>query len=80
MLDAAKANDWDAVVSCEGTCAVLIEQLRQRAKTESLGATQRGEKIQIMQRILYNDAQIRNLVEPWLADCERSFEKASYLH
>jgi flagellar protein FliT len=74
MLDAARAEDWDEVVRFEGTCAVLIEQLRHRARSEELLPEQRLEKTRIMQRILQNDAQIRYLAEPWLAHCESRFE------
>jgi flagellar protein FliT len=74
MLDAARAEDWDEVVRFEGTCAVLIAQLRQRARCEDLLPEQRVEKARIMQRILQNDAQIRFLAEPWLAHCESKFE------
>ena len=74
MLDAARAEDWDEVVRFEGSCAVLIEQLRHRAHSEELLPDQRLEKTRIMQRILLNDAQIRYLAEPWLAHCERKFE------
>ena len=74
MLDAARAEDWDEVVRFEGTCAVLIEQLRHRARSEELSPEQRVEKARIMQRILQNDAQIRYLAEPWLVHCERKFE------
>lgn len=31
MLDAAKSEDWEKVMHFEGACAVLIEQLRDRA-------------------------------------------------
>ena len=34
----------------------------------------RREKTRIMQRILRNDAQIRCLAEPWLAQFEHLFE------
>jgi flagellar protein FliT len=80
MLDAAKAEDWDALVRFEGTCAVLIEQLRHQAKSEALNPVSRAEKTKIMQRILQNDAQIRYLAEPWLAHCEQQFDKTQYLH
>jgi flagellar protein FliT len=80
MLDAAKAEDWDALVRFEGTCAVLIDQLRHQAKSEALNPASRAEKTKIMQRILHNDAQIRYLAEPWLAHCEQQFNKTSYLH
>ncbi|MCD6663403.1 MAG: flagellar protein FliT [Comamonas sp.] len=67
MLEAAKSQDWNSVVQHEGTCAVLIEQLRYSAKRKQLAAEHRREKARIMQRILHNDAQIRILAEPWLA-------------
>ena len=80
MLEAAKAEDWDGVVRYEGACAVLIEQLRQRAKSEELDEAARAEKTRIMRRILNNDAQIRYLAEPWLAHFERKFDNQAYLH
>jgi flagellar protein FliT len=80
MLEAAKVQDWDGVVRFEGACAVLIEQLRSRAKTEELDLAARQEKTRIMLRILNNDAQIRYLAEPWLAHCEQRFSGQQFLH
>ena len=80
MLDAAKSEVWDEVVRFEGACAVLIEQLRTRARNEDLLPAQRSEKTRIMQRILHNDAQIRYLAEPWLAHFESRFEGQQLLH
>ena len=73
MLDAARAEDWDDVVRFEGACAVLIEQLRDRARSEELSLAQLAEKARIMQRILHNDAQIRDLTEPWIAHFAERF-------
>jgi flagellar protein FliT len=81
MLEAAKQKDWDGVMRYEGACAVLIEQLRQRAHVEELDAQARQEKARIMRRILHNDAQIRYLAEPWLAHCEQRINSQNmYLH
>jgi len=81
MLRAAKLEDWDQVMRFEGACAVLIEQLRERAAQEQLQPEQRAEKTRIMQRILNNDAQIRYLAEPWLTHCEQNLEgQHQYLH
>tara|TARA_Y100001972_G_scaffold7504_1_gene8032 strand:- start:287 stop:598 length:312 start_codon:yes stop_codon:yes gene_type:complete len=74
MLEAARREDWDDVVRCEGACAVLIEQLRFRGKSEELPREDRVEKTRIMQRILRNDAEIRVLAEPWLNDVANLFE------
>ena len=74
MLEAAQAKDWDGVVRYEGTCAVLIEELRFKAQEHDLLPEHRKEKTVIMQRILRNDAQIRTLAEPWLAQFEHMFD------
>ena len=79
MLEAAKAEDWDEVVRLEGACAVLIEQLRYKSRSEDLLPEQRAEKTRIMQRILNNDAQIRYLAEPWLAHFEKKFDSLQQL-
>ena len=79
MLEAARSKDWDQVVRYEGACAILIEQLRYKAKAEELAPEQRTEKARIMQRILRNDAQIRCLAEPWLAQFEHLFESQPHV-
>ena len=81
MLEAAKAEDWDGVMRFEGACAVLIEQLRTRARSEELDAQSLAEKSKIMRRILNNDAQIRYLAEPWLDHCEHKLDgQPAFLH
>ena len=74
MLTAAREENWDEVVRCEGACAVLIEQLRHASQQFQLTAEQRKEKARIMQRILRNDAEIRCLTEPWLSQFEYILE------
>ena len=77
MLEAARSKDWDGVVRYEGACAVLIEQLRFKSQEHELLPEQRREKTRIMQRILRNDAQIRCLAEPWLAQRQRLQRRSS---
>ena len=43
MLEAAKAENWDDVVRLEGACAVLIEQLRFRSRSEELEPQERAD-------------------------------------
>ena len=80
MLNAAQSENWDQVVRLESTCAVLIEQLRGKARTNKLSGEERREKLRIMQRILRNDAQIRLLAEPWLSDIELLMGNRSLVH
>lgn len=71
MLQAARNGDWDTVVKLEGACAVLIAQLKHASESRVLGRDERALKSRIMQRILFNDAEIRTLTEPWLNDLGR---------
>ena len=71
MLEAAKIGNWDQVLKLEGACALLISQLKQTAANEKpLGSEEAQFKSRIMQRILVNDAEIRQLAEPWLDDLD----------
>ena len=85
MLAAARAGNWDEVVKLEGACVLLISQLRHQAQAgedaaadsaaaaAAVPATTREAakaKSRIMQRILVNDAEIRQLAEPWLQDLD----------
>ena len=71
MLQAARTGDWDTVVKLEGACAVLIAQLKHASESRVLGQDEMALKTRIMQRILVNDAEIRNLAEPWINDLGR---------
>ncbi len=70
MLEAARTGNWDHVVKLEGACALLISQLKHAAARQALGAEEAQLKSRIMQRILVNDAEIRQLAEPWLEDLD----------
>jgi flagellar protein FliT len=71
MLNAARAGDWDQVVKLEGACALLISQLKNAAAKQPMGTDEAQLKSRIMQRILVNDAEIRQLAEPWLDDLNK---------
>ena len=80
MLDAARRGDWDEVVKLEGACAVLIGKLK-LAAARPLASEEAQLKSRIMQRILVNDAEIRNLAEPWLDDLDHILAgRAKTLH
>jgi len=70
MLDAARRGDWDCVVKLESACALLIAQLKRNAADRPLESEEARLKSKIMQRILINDAEIRQLAEPWLEDLD----------
>ncbi len=70
MLEAARSGNWDQVLKLEGACAVLISQLKSTAAQQPLGNDEAQFKSRIMQRILVNDAEIRQLAEPWLDELD----------
>ena len=70
MLEAARVGNWDHVVKLEGACALLIAQLKNTAAEKPLKPDEAQLKSRIMQRILINDAEIRQLAEPWLDDLD----------
>ena len=88
MLAAARAGRWDEVVKLEGACVLLISQLKHAAQEpKPTGADLEAEraveaaqleasrtKTRIMQRILVNDAEIRQLAEPWLQTLDDALE------
>ncbi len=95
MLAAARAGDWDQVVKLEGACVLLISQLRLATEpggdadastppapaSDPSSADAARAKSRLMQRILMNDAEIRQLAEPWLADLDDTLAgRARTLH
>ena len=70
MLNAARGGQWDEVVRLESACALLISVLKRSASSETLDTNQARVKSKIMQRILINDAEVRQLAEPWLEDLD----------
>lgn len=71
MLAAARTGDWDQVVKLEGACVLLISQLKNAARQSPIDGETAKAKSRIMQRILINDAEIRHLAEPWLAEIDQ---------
>lgn len=71
MLAAARDGNWDEVVRLEGACVLLICQLKAATNRGALAPGESTLKTRIMQRILLNDAEIRQLAEPWLEDLDR---------
>ncbi len=70
MLDAARAGDWNHVIKLEGACVLLISQLKNAARGNTLSVEEHHLKSRILQRVLVNDAEVRHLAEPWLEDID----------
>ena len=76
MLSAARSGNWDEVVKLEGACVLLITRLKQaaylpaQAPADPVAVEAAKAKSRLMQQILVNDAEIRQLAEPWLQELD----------
>ena len=71
MLSAAQKDDWDGLASLEQVCQVHIQKLTALSTLGALSAPQQQRKIEVIRKILADDALIRNLTEPRLADLQK---------
>ncbi|MDA8108575.1 MAG: flagellar protein FliT [Betaproteobacteria bacterium] len=70
MLDAARHADWARLTLLEKDCRWLIEHLRTAESPAAGDVSFRERKLQIIRKVLAEDAEIRDLVEPWMAELE----------
>jgi flagellar protein FliT len=68
MVEAARKNDWTRLVSLENDVARLRDAL---ARTEPARPMvpddpQRARKVDLIRRILADDAEVRRFTEPWM--------------
>jgi flagellar protein FliT len=66
MLHAAQSHDWERLIDFEAECRSLIEVLQLTDK-QPLADGYQVRKADIIRKVLADDAEIRNLTQPWLA-------------
>lgn len=66
MLAAAREYDWEQLAELESRCASHVETLKRDESTAPLTGAVREQKIRIIQKILADDREIRNITEPWM--------------
>lgn len=67
MLSAAQASNWDLLVKLEASCTSQAQVITEHSGQVQLADGERQNKARIIQQILANDRQIRDLVEPRMA-------------
>jgi flagellar protein FliT len=65
MVSAARDANWVQLASLEKQCARHIETIKAGDKEPVQGAM-RDRKVKIIQKILADDREIRNITEPWM--------------
>ncbi len=67
MLLAARDSDWERLVACEKDCAARLAPLVHDQPAQAPTSAFQQRKASLIRAMLHDDAQIRLLVDPWLA-------------
>ncbi|MFA7269785.1 MAG: flagellar protein FliT [Sterolibacterium sp.] len=65
MVDAARAQDWDRLVTLEHAVATLRDTLSKYGDND-LSDVDLELKSRLIQQILHDDAEVRRHTEPWM--------------
>ncbi len=76
MLAAAKKRDWQELVVLESRVAGHVRVLKEGETPAALTGDIRLRKVQIIQKILADDRQIRDITEPWMAELAQLINSA----
>ncbi|TAN52114.1 MAG: flagellar protein FliT [Methylococcaceae bacterium] len=71
MRDAAAHGEWDALVGLERQCGRHVAAMKLADAATALDEPARQRKIQLIKKILADDADIRNRTEAWMAQLQR---------
>ena len=63
MLSAARNAEWDLLISLERDCRTLVDGLSRHPADGQV----HQRRQEIIRRILVDDAEIRDITEPWMA-------------
>ena len=67
MLAAARDGEWDTVIALEKDCSSHFASLLADNDNRPRDAGHQRRKAELIRRVLDDDARIRLLAEPWLA-------------
>lgn len=71
MREAAIHGNWDTLISLEQQCTQHVTGMKPADMETSLDESSRQRKIQLIKKILTDDAEIRNLTESWMGQLQR---------
>lgn len=66
MVEAARAHDWDQLVSLEATVRHLRTTLSETSDSIANSFVEIERKRGLIQQILSDDAEVRRYTEPWM--------------
>jgi flagellar protein FliT len=75
MRTAATQGEWDQLVELEQQCSHLIETMKQ-LDLAPLDESIRLQKVELIHKILADDAAIREQTLPWMAQLQRIMQSS----
>ena len=78
MLKAARSADWERLIALEHECRGLTKKLMINDENKVLSNDLRQRKQEIIQQILADDAEIRTLTQPWMAQLQNILNNPVY--
>jgi flagellar protein FliT len=70
MLTAAEDKEWEKLIALEKECRKLTSKLIINNPDQELSDELLDKKIKIIHQVLANDAKIRSITEPWMANLQ----------
>jgi flagellar protein FliT len=66
MAEAAEAGEWEKLTELESRCAVVVAQLMSAQPFAPLTGEMQRQKVELIHKIMADDAKIRSYTEPWM--------------
>jgi flagellar protein FliT len=74
MRVAATDSEWSRLVDLEKKCSQRVEKMKAQSAPAPLDENTRAQMAALILKILADDAEIRNRVEPWMEQLQRSMQ------
>lgn len=71
MREAAVRGDWGNLIDLEQQCRQYVATMKQADASTTLDEPSRQRKVQIIKKILENDADIRSRTVAWMGQLQR---------
>jgi flagellar protein FliT len=78
MRDAAVQGDWDQLAGLEQQCSRHVATMKPVDAAARLDEQSRQRKIQLINKILADDAEIRNRTEVWMGQLQRIMQNGRH--
>lgn len=78
MRDAALQGEWDRLAGLEQLCSQHVAAMKSVDTVAGLDEPSRQRKIQLINKILADDAEIRNRTEAWMGQLQRIMQTSRH--